>query len=225
MADQKTMMREMLANAVHFGHKTSKWNPKMSPYLYGEKNGVHIFDLNKSYQGLQSALEFLSAARKQGKTVLLVSTKQQSTGLLKEVAESVGMPYVTSKWIPGLLTNFKTVRTRVKFLQKLRGERENGDFSKYTKKEVVGFEKTIVKLEEALGGVESLEKLPDVVFVLDVCRDKIAIKEAKKVGATVVAVVDSNGDPSNVDYVIPGNDDALKSIRFLLTAVGDSLKA
>lgn len=215
----------MLANAVHFGHKSSKWNPKMSPYLHGKRNGVHIFDLNKTYTGLNTALEFLTAATAAGKTVLFVSTKQQAMGVVKEHAEKCGMPYVTKKWIPGLLTNFKTVRNRVRYMLKLKEDQESGEFEKFTKKEALNFTKTIAKLELALGGVANLEKTPDIVFVLDVCRDKIAVKEAKKIGAVVVAVVDSNGSPEGVDYVIPGNDDALKSITYLMSAVGEAVHA
>ncbi|MFA6024636.1 MAG: 30S ribosomal protein S2 [Candidatus Gracilibacteria bacterium] len=222
MSDQKTLMREMLANAVHFGHKTAKWNPKMAPYLFEKRNGVHIFDLNKTYQGLMSATEFLEAAASQGKTVLFVSTKPQSTVLIQQVAEKCGMPFVTSKWIPGLLTNFKTIRSRVKYLLTLKEQKETGEFEKYTKKEASQLNKEIEKLEKALGGVVSLEKLPDIVFVLDCVRDHIAVQEARKMKSTVVAVVDSNADPDGIAYVIPGNDDAIKSIRFLVDFVGNA---
>lgn len=219
MSDQKTIMRDMLANAVHFGHKTSKWNPKMASYIYGQKNGVHIFDLNKTYTGLMQAQELLKAAASQKKTILFVSTKQQATQLIQECADKCGMPYVTNKWIPGLLTNFKTVRSRVRTMQKLREERENGDFEKYTKKEALDKAKMITKLETALGGVETLEKPPQLVFFLDIVRDRVAAEEAKKIGATVVAVCDSNANPDLADVVIPANDDALKSIKFLLGAI------
>ena len=224
MSDQKTVMREMLANAVHFGHRSSKWNPKVAPYIFTTKNGVHVFDLNKTYSGLMEACEFLTNAAAAGKTVLFVSTKQQSTELLKQEAEKCGMPYVTKKWIPGLLTNFKTIRSRVKYMQKLQEEKETGEFEKYTKKEATNFNKEIEKLETALGGVASLERMPDIVFVLDVCRDNIAIKEAQKTGVKVVAVVDSNADPDGIDYVIPGNDDAIKSINYLVKKLSDAIQ-
>lgn len=225
MSDQKTVMREMLANAVHFGHKNSKWNPKVAPYIFTTKNGVHIFDLNKTYNGLMDACEFLTNAAAAGKIVLFVSTKQQSTELLKQEAEKCGMPYVTKKWIPGLLTNFKTIRTRVKYLLKLQEEKETGEFEKYTKKEASNFNKEIEKLENALGGVVNLERMPDVVFVLDVCRDNIAIKEAQKMGVKVVAVVDSNANPDGIDYVIPGNDDAIKSINYLVSKLSEAIQS
>jgi len=223
MTDQKTLMRDMMAHAVHFGHKSEKWNPKMAQYIYTKKNGVHIFDLNKTFEGLMSATEFLQNAARQGKTILFVSTKQQASNLIQQEAEKCKMPYVKSRWIPGLLTNFKTLRSRVKYLQDLIEKEESGEFEKYTKKEIQGFKKEIGKLKEALGGVVTLEKKPDVVFVLDVNRDRIAVKEAKIIGATVVAVVDSNSDPEDVDYIIPANDDAIKSISFLFSKISDSI--
>ncbi len=224
MSDQKTMMREMLANAVHFGHKTAKWNPKMAPFLFSKKSGVHIFDLNQSYQGLMNATEFLRGAAAQGKTVLFVSTKPQATEFVRKEAEKCGMPFVTSKWIPGLLTNFKTIRSRVKYMLALKEERENGGFEKFTKKEASDFGKQIEKLENALGGVANLEKVPDVVLVLDCMRDRIAVQEAQKMKTTVVAVVDSNVDPDGIQYPIPGNDDAIKSITFLIGHLSEAIQ-
>ena len=216
MSDQKTLMREMLANAVHFGHKTSKWNPKMAPYLYGQRNGVHVFDLNQTYDRLKKAEDFLTAAVQNGKRILLVSTKQQSMLMLRDMAEKCDVPYVNSKWIPGLLTNFRTLKTRIKYMLKLKEDQTSGAFEKYTKKEAGRFRKEIVKLDTALGGVQNLEKVPDVVVVFDVVRDHIAVKEAKNIGATVVGVLDSNADPAGVQYPIPANDDAIKSITFLM---------
>ena len=215
----------MLANAVHFGHKTAKWNPKMAPFLYTKRNGVHVFDLNQSYQGLKAAQDFLRTACSQGKQVLFVSTKQQATGIIRDAAEKCGMPFVTSKWIPGLLTNFKTIRARVKYLDQLKKDEESGEFDKYTKKEAGNLKKQIQKLENSLGGVANLEKPPKIVFVVDVVRDKIAVREAKKIGATVVAIVDSNADPDGIDYPIPGNDDAVKSITFLTEQITEAITA
>ncbi len=224
MSKQKEIMREMLANAVHFGQRSSKWNPKMAPYLHGKRNGVHIFDLNKTYEALNRATEFLKGACAQGKTVLLVSTKQQSVDLLQQEAEKCKVPYVTSKWIPGLLTNYKTIRARVNYLKKLKEDEASGEFEKYTKKEASDLKKQIEKLERALGGVADLDKVPDIVFVLDVVRDRIAVKEAQKVGSIVVAIADSNADPDGIDYVIPGNDDAMKSIHFFITALSEAIQ-
>lgn len=225
MSDQKTLMREMLANAVHFGHKTARWNPKMAPYLFSKRNGVHIFDLNQTYQALTNATEFLKGVAAQGKTVLFVSTKPQATELVRKEAEKCGMPFVTSKWIPGLLTNFKTIRARVKYMLALKEERDNGGFEKFTKKEASEFNKQIEKLENALGGVAKLDKIPDVVLVLDCVRDHIAVLEAQKVKATVVAIVDSNADPDGILYAIPGNDDAIKSITFFVTAWSSAIQS
>lgn len=225
MSDQKTTMREMLAHAVHFGHKSEKWHPKMAPYLFDKRNGVHIIDLNKSYEGLTQACEFLTEAVKMGRIVLFVSTKQQSNDLIQSEAEKCKMPYVKTRWIPGLLTNFKTVRSRVRYLLKLKEQLEGGEFEKYTKKEALNFKKEIEKLEDALGGVVSLEKTPDIVFVLDVNRDRIAVNEAKKIGAKVVAVVDSNSDPAGIDFPIPGNDDAIKSITYLIGKISEAIQS
>jgi small subunit ribosomal protein S2 len=224
MTDQKTIMREMLANAVHFGQKTSKWNPKMAPFLYDKRNGVHIFDLNQTYQGLIAAMDFLKDAASRGENILFVSTKQQSKALIQEAAEKCGMPFVNSKWIPGLLTNFNTIKTRIKYLQKLKDEQESGEFDKYTKKEAQNLKKQIEKLETALGGVANLEKPPRVIFVADVVRDKIAVQEALKIGATVVAIVDSNANPDGIQYLIPGNDDAVKSLTYLVTKVSEAVQ-
>lgn len=214
----------MLQNAVHFGHRTAKWNPKMASYLFSKRNGVHIFDLNKTYQGLMAAAEFLENAAAQGKTVLFVSTKAQATQLIKEEAEKCGMPYVISKWIPGLLTNFKTIRARVKYLQNLKAQKEEGGFEKYTKKEASDLSKQIEKLEKALGGVMNLERVPEIIFVLDCVRDRVALEEGKKIKSTLVAVVDSNADPDGIAYMIPGNDDAVKSIHYLVTALSRAVQ-
>lgn len=224
MTDQKTLMREMMTHAVHFGHKSEKWNPKMAPYLFTKRNGVHIFDLNKTYEGLMEACAFVMNAAKQGKIILFVSTKQQATDLVQKEAESCNMPYVKSRWIPGLLTNFKTIRSRVRYLQKLKEQEKTGEFEKYTKKEALNFRKEIDKLQASLGGVVSLENTPDIVFVIDVNRDKIAVKEAKKIGAKVVAIVDSNSDPDDIDYIIPANDDAIKSITYLVSKIGQAIR-
>ena len=219
----KQDIKAMFDNAVHVGHRTHKWNPRMKKYLYGEKNGVHIINLEKTAEKLDEALGFLNRLSAQGRKVLLVSTKPQSMKLLEDVAGTAGMPYVTSRWIPGLLTNFKTIKTRIKYLQQLQDQEETGEFQKYTKKEAAKLRKTIAKLSLALGGVQGMTDLPDPVFVLDVLRDEIAVDEAKKIGLPVVAFVDSNADPSKINYSIPANDDALKSLVYLLGKVGDAL--
>lgn len=218
------IFKEMFDNAVHIGHRTQKWNPRMKKFLYGDKNGVHIINLEETTKHLERAMDFLSKIVGEGKKILFVSTKPQSLKLVEETANGVGMPYVTTRWIPGLLTNFKTIKSRVKYLKDLREQEASGEFDKYTKKEAVSLKKTITKLSESLGGVQNLQDIPNAIFVLDIVRDKIAVKEARKIGIPVVAIVDSNADPSLVDFPIPGNDDALKSLGFLVGKVAGSLK-
>lgn len=213
----------MLKAAVHFGHYTNKWNPKMKKYIYTSRKGVHIFDLHKTLAALDKVLTYLADLKKQGKTILFVSTKQQATPILTKTAEAVSMPYVTSKWIPGLLTNFNTVGRRIAQLKKWRKMKEDGEMSKYTKKEISKIEKEMAKLENALGGVENLDKKPDAVFVVDTVRDFIAVQEANKLGVPVVAIVDTNADPDYIDYPIPGNDDAIKSLTYFMSKVQEAL--
>jgi small subunit ribosomal protein S2 len=220
---QNSDVKDMLEAAVHFGHKTQKWNPKMRKFIYGSKNGIHIFDLYKTKDALEKATSYLNQAAKTGKKVLLVGTKPQAGKIIESIGEKSGMPYVSNKWMGGLLTNFSTMKQRIKYYQKLKKEEQEGEFSKYTKKEGAFLKKTIAKLEEALGGVRNMDNLPDIVFVADSVRDRIAIKEANKLKIPVVAIVDSNSDPSGVLHPIPGNDDAIKSIQYLLSKIETSL--
>lgn len=209
----------MMECAVHFGHKPTKWNPRMKKYIYGVKNGVHIIDLQKAKDCLDAATEYLNRETSQGKRVLLVSTKPQAAKLIMETAGATGMPYVVHKWMGGLLTNFSTIKRRIQFYKKLKDEERNGEFVKYTKKEVSELKKAMVKLESALGGVIDMERLPDIVFVADVVRDHIAVKEANKLKIPVVGIADTNANPDNLMYPIPGNDDAIKSLTYLVGAV------
>lgn len=209
----------MFDNVVHIGHRTHKWNPKMKKYIYGEINGIHIIDLEKTCECLEKAMDFLSKLSMEGKKALFVSTKPQSIKLIEDVAKTTHMPYVISKWIPGLLTNFSTVKTRIKYLTDLKEQRAAGDFEKYTKKEASKLGKTIDKLQVALGGVEGMHSMPEAVFVVDSCRDAIVVKEARKLRVPVVAIVDTNADPSKITYPIPANDDAIKSLTYLLNKV------
>lgn len=213
----------MLKNGVHFGHRPTKWNPKMAPYIFGKYSGVHVFDLNKTASALDGACEFLKKAGKEDKTILFVGTKQQATRIVQEVAEACGMPYINRKWVPGLLTNFTTIKKRIKYLTDLKEQERMGDFEKYTKKEALSLKKTIQKLEDALGGVQKMNKRPDAVIIVDVVRDLIAVKEAQKLGIPLIAVCDSNGDPSGIEFAIPGNDDGINSITFLMSALGNAL--
>jgi small subunit ribosomal protein S2 len=221
--DANAELKEMLKSAVHFGHYTNKWNPKMKNYIYNSRSGVHVFDLHKTLNSFDKALVYLSELKAQGKVILFVSTKQQATPIVTKTAMDVAAPFVTYKWIPGLLTNYATVSKRIGELKKLKRMKEEGDFEGYTKKEISKIEKKMVKLNQALGGVESLDKVPDCLFVIDVVRDFIAVKEAKKIGIPVVAIVDTNGDPDNIDYAIPANDDAIKSLTYIMGKVKEAL--
>lgn len=219
----QSQIQEMLDAAVHFGHKTQKWNPRMRPFIYGSRNGIHFIDLKKTQERLEKAQEFLQRTAAEGKMILLVCTKPQSFDLIKEAAKETTMPYVVNKWIGGLLTNFDTMKQRIRYFKKLRDEEESGEFEKYKKKEVSKLKKEIVKLESALGGVRNMDKLPDVVFVADVVRDSNAVFEANKLGIPVVGICDTNADPEGVDYPIPGNDDAIKSLTYLIDAVKSAI--
>lgn len=216
-------LKEMLANAVHFGHQTQKWNPKMRPYLYGVRDGIHIFDLQKTFDQLQAAMTFIQKSIAEGKKVLFVSTKQQAASVVENTAKKCNMPYVTHKWIGGLLTNFSTVKKRIKYYLDLEEKSASGDFEKYTKKEASQFKKDLEKLQIAFGGLKGLKKAPDVLFIVDCVRDHIAINEARKLNIPIVAITDSNADPDMVDYPIPGNDDAVKSLKYFMSKVEDSI--
>lgn len=222
--EKNDMLKRMLSHAVHFGHGRAKWNPKMKEFIFTVRDEVHVFDLHKTLDKLMIALDYLKKCAKEGKTVLFVSTKQQAVPVVKATAEAVGQPHVTLKWIPGLLTNYDTVSQRIRYLKKLKEMKASGDFDRYTKREALDFEREIEKLEMALGGVSEMTKLPDCILVLDVVRDNIAVLEARKLGIPVVGICDTNADPDLVDYLIPGNDDAIKAIEFYFDEFADALK-
>ena len=215
--------QQLFDAAAHFGHKTYRWNPKMRQYLYGERSGVHIFDLQKTAHNFESALAFAKKCAEEGKVILFVGTKPQAIKIVAEEAKRAHMPYVTSKWIHGLLTNYSTLSRRIRYLQDLKMEYKINQFEKYTKKEASKLKKMIEKLEASLGGVAEMTRIPDVIFVVDAVRDRLAINEAGRMKIPVVAVVDSNGDPDGVSYVIPGNDDALRSLQFFAANFADAI--
>lgn len=219
----KTTVKEMMDAAMHFGHQTQRWNPKMKPFLYGSKNGIHIFDLEKTANYLDLATEFLKQVSSSGKTVMLASTKPQAARLIMEAAKEAGMPYVVHKWMPGLLTNFSTIKKRIKYFNDLLEQEKNGELEKYTKKEIARIKKELVKLQDAFGGVREMDRLPAVVFVADVVRDRIIVKEANKMNITVVGITDSNADPDGVGYAIPANDDAISSLSYVIGKVKSAL--
>lgn len=219
----KITIKDLMDHAVHFGHKTSRWNPKIKPYLYGKKNDIYLFDLNKTATKLKEALEFLYKEIANGKVVLFVATKPQAGPFIRELSKTTSMPFVTEKWLCGLLTNFETVKSRIKYFKKLKEMQKSGEMEKYTKKERGQMDKEMDKLEVMLGGVENMTKKPDLLFIVDAFREKNAISEAKKLGIKTIGIVDTNADPESVDYAIPANDDAVKSLEYLLGLVQESI--
>lgn len=219
----KKMLDEMLAAACHFGHKVSRWNPKMRQYIYTKRDDIHIFDLTKTSECLNKALDFLRETAAAGKNILLVSTKLQATKLVLEAAKSCGCSYVTRKWMPGLLTNYETIKKRIKYFKDLKAAKASGDWDKYTKKERLELSRKISALEEAFSGVENMLQLPDVLVVFDSVRDELALKEARRLKVTTVGICDSNADPDLLTYPIPGNDDAMKSLKFFIEHIAAAI--
>ncbi len=215
--------KELIAHACHFGHRKEKWNPKMKPYIYGIRKGIHIFDIEKTHESLVSVCEELRALQKAGKTILFVSTKMQSLAAVEALSKAVGQPVVTKKWVPGLLTNWTTIKHRIRYYLDLQNSFRTGEIEKYTKKEQTRLRKELAKLDAGLSGVAGMKGLPDAVFVIDAIRDHVAVLEAKKLGIPVYGICDSNADPDNFKIFIPGNDDAIQSIKIILSAVQDAI--
>ncbi len=220
----KVSMRDMLQAGVHFGHQTRFWNPKMKPFIFGARNGVHIINLEKTVPMFDDALNYLSSvASKKGK-VLFVGTKRAATEAVKEAAVNCDQFYVNHRWLGGMLTNWKTVRQSIKRLKDLETQSQDGTFEKLTKKEALMRTREMEKLEKSLGGIKDMGGLPDVLFVIDADHEHIAIKEANNLGIPVVSIVDTNSNPDGVDYIIPGNDDAIRAVQLYLNAAADSIK-
>ncbi len=216
-------MRDMLKAGVHFGHQTRYWNPKMKPFIFGARNRVHIINLEQTVPMFKDALNYLSSvAGKQGK-ILFVGTKRAASEPVKEAAIRSGQYYVNHRWLGGMLTNWKTVRQSIKRLKELEAQSEDGTFAKLTKKEALMRTREMDKLEKSLGGIKDMGGLPDALFVIDAEHESIAIKEANKLGIPVVAVVDTNSDPAGVDYIVPGNDDAIRAVQLYLNAAADTV--
>jgi len=207
---------DMAQAGLHFGHRTSRINPKMKPYLYGVRNTVHIIDLEKTKEKLKEALKFIEELISQGKTLLLVGTKIQVKDLIREMAKDCGLPYVVNRWLGGTFTNFETIKKRIEYFKDLERKKEEGQFEKYTKKEQAKISQELKNLEIKFGGIKNLEKLPDAIFVLDMKTDGLAVKEARGKGIKVIGIVDTNCDPTLADYSIPANDDAISSVRYIL---------
>ena len=217
-------MKQLLEAGVHFGHQTRRWNPKMAEYIYMERNGIYIIDLQKTVKKLEDAYSFVRTLAENGQSVLFVGTKKQAQDAVKEEAERVGMYYVNARWLGGMLTNFRTMRTRVDRLAQLKKMQEDGTFDMLPKKEVMKLLGEMAKLEKYLGGVKDMKKLPGALFVIDPRKEHIAIAEARKLHIPIVAIVDTNCDPDEVDYVIPGNDDAIRAIRLISATMANAVQ-
>ncbi len=215
-------MKELLEAGVHFGHQTKRWNPKMKEYIFGERNGIYIIDLQKTLKMFKDASKYVTDLCAGGKTILFVGTKRQAQDAIAEEANRAGMPYINQRWLGGLLTNWVTVQKSVKRLQELDEMATDGRYDLLTKKEVIKLERERKHLQANLAGIKNMKRLPDALFIVDSNNEAIAVKEAKKLGIPVVAVVDTNCDPTVVDYVIPGNDDALRAIRLFTSKISDS---
>ena len=208
-------MKQLLEAGVHFGHQTRRWNPKMARYIFTERNGIYIIDLQKTVKKLNEAYIFVRDIAAEGGDILFVGTKKQAQDSIKEEAEHCGMPYVNARWLGGMLTNFTTIRTRIARLEQLRAMREDGTFDLLPKKEVVKLELEIEKLEKFIGGIQNMTKIPSALFIVDPRKERIAVQEAKKLGIPIVAIVDTNCDPDEIDAVIPGNDDAIRAVKLI----------
>jgi small subunit ribosomal protein S2 len=215
-------MKELLEAGVHFGHQTKRWNPRMKEYIFGERNGIYIIDLQKTLKMFKDASKYVTDLCASGKTVLFVGTKRQAQDAIAEEANRAGMPYINQRWLGGLLTNWVTVQKSVKRLQELDEMATDGRYDLLTKKEVIKLERERKHLQANLAGIKNMKRLPDALFIVDSNNEAIAVKEARKLGIPVVAVVDTNCDPTVVDYVIPGNDDALRAIRLFTSKISDS---
>jgi len=216
-------MKQLLEAGVHFGHQTRRWNPKMAEYIFTERNGIYIINLQKTVKKVIEAYNFIKEVAENGEEILFVGTKKQAQDSIKEEAERVGMYYVNARWLGGMLTNFKTIRKRIDRLNQLEKMEADGTFDLLPKKEVIKLKLEAEKLQKYLGGIKEMKKLPGAMFVVDPKKEKIAIAEAKKLGIPVVAIVDTNCDPDEVDYVIPGNDDAIRAVKLIASTMGNAI--
>ena len=219
----KVSMRDMLQAGVHFGHQTRFWNPKMSQFIFGSRNKVHVINLENTVPAFNEALDVLRAEAAKGNQVLFVGTKRAASKIIKEQAERCGMPYVSHRWLGGMLTNYKTIRASIRRYRELETQQGDGTFDKITKKEVLMRTRMKEKLENSIGGIKDMNGLPDILFVVDVDHERIAINEANKLGIRVVGIVDTNSDPDGVDHIIPGNDDSIRAIKLYAASVADSI--
>ena len=224
MANQNVVsMKSLLEAGVHFGHQTRRWNPKMAPYIYTERNGIYIIDLQKTVKKLEEAYAFVRQLSENGQTLLFVGTKKQAQEAIKDEAARCGQYYVNARWLGGMLTNFKTIQTRIAKLRKIEKMEADGDFAYLPKKEVIKLKAEQEKLEKNLSGIKDMKKLPGAMFVVDPRKEHIAVMEARALGIPVVAIVDTNCDPDEVDYAIPGNDDAIRAVKLIASKMADAV--
>ena len=220
-----TTMRQMLEAGVHFGHQTRYWNPKMKQYIFGARNKVHIINLEHTVPAFNNALEFVQQLSSNKNRLLFVGTKRSASKIVQEEATRAGMPFVSHRWLGGMLTNYKTIRASIKRLRELEQQSQDGTFARLTKKEALMRTRLMAKLEQSIGGIKDMGGLPDAIFVVDVDHERIAVTEANKLGIPVIGVCDSNSDPEGIDYLIPGNDDSIRAIRLYVSAVADACVA
>ena len=216
-------MKQLLEAGVHFGHQTRRWNPKMAPYIFTERNGIHIIDLQKSVVKVDEAYKAVFEIASQGGTILFVGTKKQAQDAVKTEAERCGMYYVNERWLGGMLTNFRTIQSRIDRLKKLEKMQEDGTFDVLPKKEVAQLKKEYEKLDKVLGGIRDMKRIPDAIFVVDPKKERICIQEAESLGITLIGIGDTNCDPEELDYIIPGNDDAIRAVKLLVGKMADAV--
>ncbi len=216
-------MKQLLEAGVHFGHQTRRWNPKMRPYIYGERNGIHIIDLRQTVTQIAEAIDFARNIAIEGGSILFVGTKKQAQGAVAQNAIRAGQPYVNYRWLGGMLTNFRTIQKRVFYMRELRRMEESDEMDSLPKKERLRLRRELTKLEANLGGVAELNKLPDAVFIIDVNTEETAVKEADRLGLPIIALVDSNSDPDAIDYIVSGNDDAIRAADLIAAAIADAM--
>ena len=216
-------MKQLLEAGVHFGHQTRRWNPKMAPYIFTERNGIYIIDLQKTVRKLEEAYAFVRDLAAEGKDILFVGTKKQAQESIREEATNCSMPYVNARWLGGMMTNFTTIRRRISRLNQLRKMEEDGTFDMLPKKEVIKLRLEIEKLEKFLGGIQNMKRLPGALFVVDPRKERIAVSEARKLGIPVIAIVDTNCDPDEIDYIIPGNDDAIRAVKLISQTMANAV--
>jgi small subunit ribosomal protein S2 len=217
-------MKQLLDAGVHFGHQTRRWNPKMRPYIYGERNGIYIIDLEQTTRALDKACEFMRKAASEKKNIIFVGTKKQASEIVEEEARRCNAHFVNRRWLGGMLTNFETIRLRINRLKELEEMKDTGEIYRRPKKELAVLNRELFKLEKSLGGIKNMRGKPDILFIIDQKRELIAVAEAKKIGIIVVGIIDTNCDPEGIDYVIPGNDDSIRSIKLIMGKIADSIE-